>query len=459
MSITFSDLYSTRGSLKRHEYALAGLILFAVKYNLDRIVAAIFFHRVWGILEYLSSRNALDADHFGNDQQFLSTLLLCALPFIWTGTVLTIRRLRDAGYSPRFVLLFFVPILNLLFFLILSLVPTKVPVEGAQPTDELLAKFIPRSDKMRDYFALFVGAVVMFPFMLIAIYVFHDYGFGLFVGIPFATGFITMTLAGYHKRLTLGHTAGLCAQAVLVQGLILLGFAFEGVICLLMALPIAFLLTWIGGILAWQVMNISQRYRPNAGFYCIVIILPFWIGLEGDARFQPPEIEAITSVEIHASPEMVWKNVVQFAELPPPDELLFHTGIAYPIRARITGTGVGAVRKCEFSTGPFIEPITKWDEPRLLAFDVASSPEPMKELSIWGDIHPPHLNNFMQSKHGQFELIALPNGDTRLVGTTWYTHAIWPSSYWSLFSDYIIHTIHHRVLQHIKNLSEKEAHP
>ena len=51
-----------------------------------------------------------------------------------------------------------------------------------------------------------------------------------------------------------------------------------------------------------------------------------------------------------------------------PDEWLFQTGLAYPVRAEIQGRGVGRVRTCEFSTGPFVEPIEVWDEPRLLRF-------------------------------------------------------------------------------------------
>jgi hypothetical protein len=31
---------------------------------------------------------------------------------------------------------------------------------------------------------------------------------------------------------------------------------------------------------------------------------------------------------------------------------------------------------------------------------------------------------------------------------------MWPSPYWSLWSDYIIHRIHGRVLTHIKKLAE-----
>jgi hypothetical protein len=46
---------------------------------------------------------------------------------------------------------------------------------------------------------------------------------------------------------------------------------------------------------------------------------------------------------------------------------------------------------------------------------------------------------------------------TRLKGTTWYRHHLWPAAYWRLWSDQIIHRIHTRVLEHVKALSEASS--
>src|SRR6185436_19561820 len=108
----------------------------------------------------------------------------------------------------------------------------------------------------------------------------------------------------------------------------------------------------------------------------------------------------------------------------------FRQGIAYPVRARIDGRGVGAVRHCEFSTGAFVEPITAWEEPSRLAFDVTSQPPPMTEWSPYQDLHPPHLDSTIRSRRGEFRLIALPGGRTRLEGRTWYTLSLYPQLYW-----------------------------
>ena len=126
-------------------------------------------------------------------------------------------------------------------------------------------------------------------------------------------------------------------------------------------------------------------------------------------------------------------------------------------RAAYLGRGVGAIRHCEFSTGPFVEPITVWDEPRRLAFDVTAQPHPMRERSPYRELHPPHLEGFFRSQRGQFLLTPLDSGRTRLEGTTWYEQDIWPGPYWRLWSDYLVHKIHSRVLDHIK--AEAEAAP
>ena len=125
-----------------------------------------------------------------------------------------------------------------------------------------------------------------------------------------------------------------------------------------------------------------------------------------------------------------------------------------PVRARIEGEGVGAVRYCEFTTGPFVEPITVWDFPNRLAFDVVKQPPSMEEWSPYQVVHAPHIVGGLVSKRGQFQLIRLPKGRTRLEGTTWYTIDMGPQGYWTLWSDFLIHAIHDRVLHHVKTLSE-----
>jgi hypothetical protein len=81
---------------------------------------------------------------------------------------------------------------------------------------------------------------------------------------------------------------------------------------------------------------------------------------------------------------------------------------------------------------------------------VTANPAPLHELTPYGHIEPRHLHGYFESHQGQFLLTELPGGRTRVEGTTWYSHSMWPETYWHWWSDYIIHRIHMRVLEHIR---------
>lgn len=81
----------------------------------------------------------------------------------------------------------------------------------------------------------------------------------------------------------------------------------------------------------------------------------------------------------------------------------------------------------------------------------------MREISPYGELNTPHLHDFFVSKKGQFKLTQLEDGQTMLEGTTWYYHKIAPEIYWHLWSEEIIHTIHRRVLNHIKERTENDG--
>jgi hypothetical protein len=131
-------------------------------------------------------------------------------------------------------------------------------------------------------------------------------------------------------------------------------------------------------------------------------------------------------------------------------------GVAYPKKAEIDGHGVGAIRRCIFSTGPCVEPITVWDEPFRLAFDVVAEPDPLQELSPYRNLRPPHLDGFFDSHRREFRIDGKGNM-TRLSGTTWYSNRMEPQLYWKLWSDALIDRIHMRVLKQIKREAEAEA--
>jgi len=461
MKIRWRDLWTWEGTLGRGAYALIGIILFAVKYNIDRLIASLAFNRQWDITNYwIPLKQAVGPWHLSPaDKTFLFTMLAVAIPFIWAGVTCTVRRLRDAALSPSWVLMFFVPYLNLFFLLTLCVFPgrsEKVAAGGAAQTrPDRFGKWIPESRLGSAALAVLLTGLIGVGFGYLGIVSFKDYGWGLFVAVPFCMGFISVLLYGYHAPRSYGSAMLVSLTSVFITAALFFALAWEGAICIVMAAPIGAVLAMAGGSLAWLVRagGTSHRHAP-AVFSIVLLVAPVVMTIEHAVNPQPPIFVVRTAIEVNAPPEAVWKNVIAFTQLPPATEFLFRAGIAYPIRAELTGHGVGAERHCIFSTGAFVEPITVWDEPHLLKFSVTSNPAPMEEWTPYKHIDPPHLHGFLVSQGGQFLLTPLPGGRTRLEGTTWYRHTMWPAAYWQLWSDHIIHEIHLRVLRHIKSESE-----
>lgn len=317
---------------------------------------------------------------------------------------------------------------------------------------QALIKILPADDHKRKWVAVGITVFIAGLLSVLSIYGMGDYGVALFVLIPLFMGANPTILYGLKKHITVKESfrIGLLSLAIYTVGLLLL--AMEGVICIVMAAPIGVILTLIGSSIGCAIVK-KIPDDSTTTLMILIAIIPTLAFVEKD--MEPAIVSVTTSIEINADLKAVWNNVVEFPQLNEPTEFIFKTGIAYPINAKIEGTGVGAVRHCNFTTGSFVEPITIWNEPSLLAFDVLEQPAPMKELSFW-DIDAPHLHDYFVSKKGQFRLTELPNGNVSLEGTTWYYHNIKPAFYWRPWSDYIIHKIHERVLKHIKDKAEGE---
>ncbi len=453
---------SAEGTLTRDRYLLFGLALFAVKYNIDRFIAAYFFDRAWSLFDYWVRSESLTINLIPREQlPFYLALLLTATIFIWLGIVLTVRRLRDCGLPLWLVVLFYVPIVNLFFFLLLSLLPSQnsaMPVKQSGLLSLAFERVLPRGKFGSAVCGLGVTILPALAATQFGISVLENYGWGLFVGIPFFLGLTSALVYGFHQPRGYGECLLVGTLAIALFGGALALVAIEGLICIIMAAPIGLVLAVFGATIGYVMQTRSTIPKAEAPrLYSVMFLaVPLLMVIETSNTMRPTLVPVKTSVEINTPPERVWQHVISFSELPSPQSWLFKVGIAYPIRAEIHGKGIGAVRHCVFSTGAFVEPIEVWDEPRLLKFSVTAQPPAMRELSPYGHIETPHLDDYLVSRGGQFLLTPLPGGRTRLEGTTWYEVRIFPELYWQVWSDAIIHRIHLRVLNHVKRLSEMQ---
>lgn len=308
---------------------------------------------------------------------------------------------------------------------------------------------IPTTKTAAIIISLLIAGIVTF----MTIEYFGEYGWTVFTFVPFMIGFLPVYILGKEKPLSRGESYKLGLLTLLFGFFALLIFAYEGAMCILMASPILLIFTIIGAHLAYIMRNGNLGTPKNTSVLLGLMVL---VCMGFDVVNEPTQLIPVkTKVVVDAPIGEVWNNVVTFSEIDPPTDWIFKTGIAYPTHATIEGKGVGAIRHCNFTTGSFVEPITTWDEPNLLQFDVEEQPIPMQEYNPFWEVHPPHLDGYFRSQEGQFRLTELEGNRTEIEGTTWYSVNIAPEIYWRGWSEFIVHKIHRRVLNHIKKESEK----
>ena len=97
-----------------------------VKYAVDAAAVWLATRQVWSPLDYLLPSMTLREPKLRLFPAWLIVaMLLWSLPFLWIGACMTVRRALDAGRSPWLVILFFVPIVNYVTMLWLSMLPSR----------------------------------------------------------------------------------------------------------------------------------------------------------------------------------------------------------------------------------------------------------------------------------------------------------------------------------------------
>lgn len=476
------NLFGFQARVGQLQYAGFGLSLMALKYAAEAVAIFTLTGKLYTPLDFvhplLSAREKFTADA---PLWLGMAWVIWTLPFLWIALTMSVRRAAFLNLSPWWGLVVLVPVVNLLAMATLACVPDSYAVPRSaedikrqqQRDAELAAAYAPpltdpflpvgrRRSPTNPAVAALVGlaggAAFLVLIVVCSVYLFDSYGAVMFFGTPVVTGAIASYCLNAPVRRSLGLTLGHGLLTLTTACCAFLFFGLEGAICIVMAIPIMVPLGLLGTLIGYAIAFGLRSGRDDEylGMFGTVLILPL-LGMVESWTQPTPILENMTAIEINAPPERVWEHVVQFSEITAPPEWYFRMGIAAPLRARIDGSGVGAIRHCEFTTGAFVEPITVWDQPRRLAFDVTEQPEPMFELSPYRHIHPPHLNGSFRSLRGEFRLIPLADGRTRLEGRTWYQVKIYPLAYWTIWTDTLLHRIHLRVLRHIQETAEQEA--
>jgi hypothetical protein len=195
------------------------------------------------------------------------------------------------------------------------------------------------------------------------------------IGVPIALGFITVWFTDYRKKnswtlwIVMPWLSSLACLACA------LALVWEGLICVILLLPMILILSSFGGLLAGLCLIIFKSKRDRNYCLAIVALLPFAASPIEQLQSINAQVRTVqTQIKIHASPQIVW-NQIKSVRLISEQEQSFSfshmIGFPQPLEAKLVGQGVGAVRLATFEKGVlFVETINEWDEPHRLSFSI-----------------------------------------------------------------------------------------
>ncbi len=263
-----------------------------------------------------------------------------------------------------------------------------------------------------------------------------EYGVTFFMIFPAAVGFAIGTHDS-NKRVIYSLIFGL----LIFFGFLLAG-ALEGIVCVLMASPIFFVMMFVG----YKFQQSVVKKEPKDSQKLLISLAPILLLLILDPIEQmlQPEPKIVTienSIVLDYSPEIVFDEVKQMDKLDAEKPIGLWLGLPSPYRCELEADTVGAKRNCLFENGKIIAEITKYEKGRILEMDVI-------DYSLTGR----DWFEFVDATY-TFESI---NEKTKITRTSSYKSILHPRAYWQPLENWGIEQEHVFVLNSLKkNLKEK----
>src|SRR5207245_6130270 len=162
----------------RRAYGRGGAVLMLLKCTVDASLVWAFVGRWWTRLGYLNPVWTLRQQLLRGAPDWVApSLVVWTLPFLWIGVSLTLRRAVDAGRSPWWCLLFFVPLVNYATMLWLAAQPSR-----AGPAGGALQHAAADRRLRAGLLGVAAALAITIPTVLIGVYLRRPRSPGLFLG-------------------------------------------------------------------------------------------------------------------------------------------------------------------------------------------------------------------------------------------------------------------------------------
>jgi hypothetical protein len=279
--------------------------------------------------------------------------------------------------------------------------------------------------------------------------------------VPFAMGalvaFLGMTLSDPKDRNVRYWSFGAPSACLWLGVLVSLVTGFEAFFCVLVASPILWLLTILGGVFTATLVD-RLGSRGERFYVSMVLLLPYFVGPVEQMIELPEEILTVENrIEIHASPEEIWNEIKSVPAISKKElrwSWVHALGFPRPIAAVLEGEGIGAVRVATFERNvSFFERVTEWVPGQAIAFSIEADPQFVPANAF--DQHVIVGGRFYDVLDGRYEIETGEDGKVVLHLSSRHRLNTHLGGYASWWSERIMEEIQGNILEVVKRRAER----
>lgn len=275
---------------------------------------------------------------------------------------------------------------------------------------------------------------------------------------PFCVGAVAVLgAAGNGESITIGRQAGVSAGAMLLFLVAMFALYLEGLICIVLVLPVFIIAAILGGLVAGFIHNHVRLPRSSLPVFAL---LPFLLG-PLEAALPPHSTESLVSTTVHidASAGQVFDQLANVNAIRE-DELGFAwvhlIGLPKPVSAAMDGAGVGSVRTSTWQKGVrFKEVITAWDRPYAMHYRFEIRPGSIPREAL--DEHVEMGGEYFTVLDGGYDIAADPAGGVVLKLSTRFQNKSRLKLYGDLWGRFVLADFHRSILGLMKTRAERSA--
>ena len=245
---------------------------------------------------------------------------------------------------------------------------------------------------------------------------------------------------------------------ILLSALILWLFLLEGLICIIMALPIMLVCASLGGVIAGLLARHGRRLKPTT--LSSLALLPILLAPAESLHLAPTQTRTVQSqIRIHAPAATVWHNIERVPAISPTElrpTWTHHIGFPRPVEATLSYEGVGGVRNASFEHGLlFFETVTAWEPNHRLSFHIRADSANIPTTTL--DEHVTIGGRYFDVLDGEYRLESLAGGDTLLHLTSHQRLTTDLNGYAGLWTDAVMQNLQTSILEVIQHRCETRA--